>query len=333
MKKRRFSVILLTVISLFIIIGALAYWYAQSENRGERVAGGRVLRFDADPENGFYWPYYLYVPDTANERIKEGEPVYLLVFPNNTGEPSDDLSIHDNAAREKIDQVQDIPDKLGTPLLIPVFPRPWEVYLETDLYVHALDRRILESQAPGLERVDLQLLSMMDDATARLSAQGIPVKEKALIMGFSASGMFANRFTLLHPERVLASSIGSPGGWPMAPVEEWQGTVLEYPLGTHGIEQLTGRPFDFQAFRSVRQFFFIGDQDDDDAVDQESFPFMAEMFGSTPLERWPYAEQLYRSAGADARFITVSGMGHGIDTQTWRAQIDFFRDAIAADSK
>jgi hypothetical protein len=34
------------------------------------------------------------------------------------------------------------------------------------------------------------------------------------------------------------------------------------------------------------------------------------LFGADPLARWSGAEALYRSVGADARFLLVEGVGH-----------------------
>ena len=59
---------------------------------------------------------------------------------------------------------------------------------------------------------------LSDDARGRLRAHGTPTDPRVLLQGFSASAMFANRFTVLHPQRVRAATIGSPGGWPIAPV-------------------------------------------------------------------------------------------------------------------
>ena len=109
---------------------------------------------------------------------------------------------------------------LDVVILVPVFPRPEENWR---IYTHALDRDVLETDIPELRRLDLQLEAMIDDATNRLSRQSWRVNPKVLMWGFSASGMFVNRFTLLHPDRVLAVVVGSPGGWPIAPVKRWLG--------------------------------------------------------------------------------------------------------------
>lgn len=133
------------------------------------------------------------------------------------------------------------------------------------------------------------------------------------------------------PERILAAVTGSPGVWPIAPVAEWQGHSLRYPLGVYDLEELTGHPFNLEAYRSVRQFMFIGDQDENDAVDVENQAYLSSLFGVTPVERWPYAEEIYSTAGADVRFLLESGVGHSISSETWQEHINFFRDVIAAE--
>jgi pimeloyl-ACP methyl ester carboxylesterase len=164
--------------------------------------------------------------------------------------------------------------------------------------------------------LDLQLLAMVDIARSLLAAEGILTDEKFLIQGFSASGMFANRFTVLHPERVKAVAAGSPGGWPIAPVAEFEGEQLEYPIGIADLETLTGQAFDADTFNQVPQLIIMGSLDDNDSLDfedgwdQEMAELVDRKFEADPLARWDDAEELYRLAGANAEFILVDGVGH-----------------------
>jgi len=193
----------------------------------------QLLKIPADPANGFYWPYYLSIPQGITSQT------VLLVEPNNSGFVDDDPESHDAAAEALALLRTPFAVELGTPLLVPTFPRPatyWPVY------VHALDRDTLLTNLEGLQRVDLQLIAMIDDARERLTALGIPIGKKVFMNGFSASGSFVNRFTLLHPERVKAATAGS-GGCPMVPVSEWNGHTLRYPVGVSDLELLTGNPF------------------------------------------------------------------------------------------
>lgn len=290
----------------------------------------RVRHVDADPAQGFHSGYYLYVPSSLR-RDANGQTV-LLVQPNNSGRTSDDLAVHRRDAWITGFERRRIADTLGVALLVPAFPRTardWTVY------THALDRDVLTTRDPVLARLDLQLLAMIDDARARLRKEGTPVDARVLLQGFSASAMFANRFTALHPQRVRAVTAGSPGGWPIAPVAKIGADPLPYPAGVADLAALTGRPFDAGAFARVPQYFYMGEADDNDSLDFEDGwdkPAAAEvdrLFGDTPLERWKQAEALYARAGVDARFELVPGVGHDRKALQDRSTA-FFRQVLDA---
>ena len=185
-------------------------------------------------------------------------------MPNNSGKISDNLSVHENAAiNDLLGDGTNIADQLGTPLLIPVFSRPQKY---ENFYTHALDRDSMITKIEGLKRIDLQLISMIDDARERLKQKGLILEEKILMYGFSASGMFTNRFTILHPERVKAASVGSPGGWPIVPISDYKSQKLRYPIGVADLENLVGSKFDIEVFKKVPIYFYIGNLDKNDSV-------------------------------------------------------------------
>jgi hypothetical protein len=128
--------------------------------------------------------------------------------------------------------------------------------------------------------------------------------------------MFANRFTVLHPERVKAATIGSPGGWPIAPVPGFNGEELPYPAGLSDLETLTDAPFNSSAYNAIPQLIYMGSTDDNDSLDYtdgwdaEHAQIIDGLFGADPLSRWEAAEVIYREAGANAQFLLVEGIGH-----------------------
>ena len=271
--------------------------------RPQRMEDGILIR-PASPEDGFSWEYLLYIP----ERVVSP---YLLVIPNNTGAVSDELQVHAKAARNLMEWKKADADALGAALLVPVFPRPESI---GHVYTHALDRDCLLIQQAEYKRLDLQLVAMMDDAREQLSQKGKVSSDKVLLYGYSASGMFANRFALLHPDRVRAAAIGSPGGWPAVPVAQADGKALPYPIGIADVRQMTGEEVDVQAFARIPQLFFLGDADDNDASETCYFEDLraltANDFGMTPVERWAKAEALYAQCGANAVFTLYPGVGH-----------------------
>lgn len=278
----------------------------------------------ARPGAGFSWPYLLHVPD--------GVPVTaLLVEPNNTGTAHDWFRPHLEAAKGRLERAGAWAEDLGVAVLVPVFPRPQSSW---QIYTHALDRDCLNTEESGLVRLDLQLAAMIADAQQRLADREIAVHEKVLLYGFSASAMFANRFTLLHPELVAGMACGSPGGWPIAPVAAHDGRDLPYPIGTGDLEQLIGMALDLEAVRQVPMYLFVGGDDNNDSVpyrdgyevqDQE---LIDSLFGATPVERWPAAERLYQEACCSATFKLFPGVGHEVSGEMEEGVLGFFHGVL-----
>jgi predicted esterase len=170
-------------------------------------------------------------------------------------------------------------------------------------------------------RLDLQMVAMIDDMRKRMSKVGLKFDKRVLINGFSAQGMFANRFTFLHPDRVKAAAIGSPGGWPIAPVETYKDKALRYPIGISDFKSVSGKKLDIKELRKVPMLIFIGDQDTNDSVpfddsyDPEDRDLINPLLGKDPVSRWGVSEQLYKKAGLNATFRTYAGVGHTVNTQ------------------
>jgi pimeloyl-ACP methyl ester carboxylesterase len=290
-----------------------------------------AIRVDADPAKGFYWPYFLLVPPRVDP------PGTLLVEPNNTGTWGDDPWTHESAARNLVRWRSSFAIGLGCPLLVPSFPRPMSPAAPEPggIYIHALDRYSLSDQWAGLERIDLQMVAMIDDALGRLAAMGHVMDTRVFMMGFSASGAFTSRFALLHPDRVKAAAPGSPGGWPLAPIASWQGVPLKYAVGIADLEALTGSPFDLDTFRQVPLYIYVGDVDTNDALDTRGLTAdeksqVCQLLNCSPnpvlAQRWPLAEAMYDSVGANARFVIYPGVAHTITPQMFTDIADFFSE-------
>ena len=289
------------------------------------------VRVGPNPAKGFNWPYFLVLPEQMES------PPTLLVEPNNTGTWSDDLQFHEDAARDNILHWR-IPfaDNLGCPYLVPVFPRPKfpQAPEPGGIYTHALDRYSLSEDYAGLERIDLQMVAMIDDALDRLEDMGYAMDRRVFMMGFSASGAFTSRFSLLHPDRIKAASAGSPGGWPLAPIPSWQGTSLKYAMGILDLEALIGRPFDLETFKTVPLFIYVGGDDTNDAFDvrgmtewekEQIYDLLNWPEDLILAHRWPLAEAMYESVGANAQFVIYPGVGHWITPEMWDDVKAFFQ--------
>jgi dienelactone hydrolase len=295
------------------------------------IDAARVTEQPAAPARGFAWPYLLVAPKT-----RPPGATTLLVVPPNTGFATEDLELLRASTSCGVNWQLALADRLGTAILAPMFPRPVAPPPVHNLYLHALSRSSLETSDARVARVDRQLIAMLDDARQRLEAQGHHVPPRVLITGFSASGSFANRFAVLHPDRVLAAAVGSPGGWPLAPVASTRGQTLPYPVGIADVDALTGAPIDLAALRRVHFLFLLGDADTNDAVPyRDAYSAASEvlvmrLFGKTPVARWDAARKLYDAAGLDAQFRLYRGVGHEM-SPAMNADVEaMFRAALRA---
>ena len=285
-----------------------------------------VRKIEADPSRGFAYPYYLYVPPKSEQPVGR----HLLVLPNNTGKGNDDLNFHEANVKRRIAQVPLAFGKLNAPAIMPVFPRPDK---EWKIYTHALDRDSLITEKKEFARFDVQLVAMIDDARRRL-AEEIPLDKRVLVYGFSAAGMFANRFAFLHPDRVLAAAVGSPGGWPIAPAGEFNRKKLRYPIGIGDIENVAGKKLDLKRLKDVRFFVFLGDKDDNDSVvfgdgyEPEDKDLVFELFGKVPVARWETSKKLYADAKLNSEFKMYPGIGHTLNPAIIGDVNSFFESAI-----
>jgi hypothetical protein len=276
---------------------------------------------------GFHWPYLLFVPAKVTS-------THLLVRPNNTGFSTEELELLRASASCELQSATALAQALGAPLLIPLFPRPQVAGPTDDLYLHALTRASLQTPVPAYSRVDLQLLAMIDDARAALAKKGIALEPTVLAWGFSASGSFVDRFAMLHPERVLAVAVGSPGGWPLAPVRSAAGELLPWPVGVSDVQALTGAPVDFTRLKQVAWYFYLGDHDENDAVvhrdsfSSEDEALIARRFGNKPVARWAAAEKLARGAGLKASFKLYPGASHSVTPEMAADVETFFHRAL-----
>jgi dienelactone hydrolase len=291
-----------------------------------------IIKIEAQPEKGFAYPYYLHVPPAMRESKARKKTHSILVIPNNSGKINNDLSFHEADAKRKMTQNAMIAAQLGTAVLMPVFPRP-----ETDwkIYTHTLDRDSMLTDKKEFRRFDLHLVAMIDDARERLKKENLKIDKRVLITGYSASGMFANRFVFLHPKRVKAAAIGSPGGWAIAPAAAYKEKTLRYPLGTNDFETVSGKSFDQKTLRKVPLFIFTGDQDDNDSLvfrdgyETEDEKLVFELFGKTPVERWEISKSLYKENNLNAEFKLYPNVKHTVTKEMLGDILAFFSKHIA----
>ena len=273
-----------------------------------------LCRVSGNPTEGFNFPYYLLTP----QEISLDNPIYLLVEPNNTGVGSSFKSL-DRNTKESIEtcSASSVARKLRIPLLMPVFPRPGGT-----LYTHALDRETLLIQEGDLKRIDLQLIAMITHAQKLLRHNDIKVNEKIFMNGFSASGTFTNRFTILHPTLVRAVATGGINSIPTFPTDCWNGTTMRYPVGIADVKEIAGIDFDEATYKKISQYIYMGALDDNDtlpyrdAYDEEDAELIKNLTEIKMMpNRWEVSQSIYTALGIPAQFITYESTRHEIKTE------------------
>jgi len=298
----------------------------------KKSINGELIFAEANPSEGFNFPYFLFIPQGTSVE----KELILIVEPNNSGFADDDFERHIEKAKRTASHDFYIGNfvarELKIPLLVPVFPRPKS---EWKIYTHALDSDVIAQKDNSLERIDLQLLAMVTDAKTKLADSGYSVRDKFFMTGFSASGTFANRFTIIHPEKIQAVAAGGLNGLLMLPIGKWKGENLNYPIGTGNFELVFGKPFDSISFAQTPQFYFMGALDDNDAIPYEDGysenerKLIYKLFGQEMMPtRWENCKQIYTLENIQSFIKTYPNMGHEQAAQVKSEVVEFFKESI-----
>ena len=140
---------------------------------------------------------------------------------------------------------------LPSPIVIPLIPSyrdyPYLQQLSQDCFSISRDDRNY--------RIDEQVVKIICRAKSILEQErGLVVKDRIFLNGYSSSGVFAQRFALLHPDIVETACIGGASGSIPIPTEK-----LAYPLGIADYESLTGKRFDLESYSKIKFRYYVGE--------------------------------------------------------------------------
>ena len=201
-----------------------------------------------DDSKEFNCPYILAYP----HEYKENTPI-ILEANNQENTPR----IVTSALENTMDYLFSVlyHSKNTNPILVPLLPS----INNGNPYFQQLSIECFDASKTGkFHRIDQQVVSMIEDARKIISGlSGKQVPDKIFLNGYSSSGVFAQRFALLHPELVSASCIGGAIGTMPLPIDEYQGQQLSYPIGTADIEKLTGKEFDLEAYKKIKFTYYV----------------------------------------------------------------------------
>ena len=280
---------------------------------------------EAKEDKGFYWPYYLYIPDN----IEIGQTVNILVLPTSSPQQSDSLEYHKEYAEMVYEgQGNLFGQELKVITITPVLPRFKEhPYSDNIKYGWSDPQQLKEPTIRREEgqfyQFDLQTLSMIEDAREQLQEMGITTYGKFYMYGFSNGGAFTSRMLLLHPEKIMAAAFGGIG-FPSLPVYRWDDVYLPYPTGIGGLEEIIEKDFDLEEFNSTPVFAFRGSLDENDFYEFSRPPYVV-AFGETPLERNKAVKEIYESLGSNVEFRFYD-VEHEISDLMYSDIFNFFKN-------
>jgi dienelactone hydrolase len=176
------------------------------------------------------FPYCAYVPQDYDEDGSRSYPLAVIVHGTERGM----LAYRDAFA--------DFAEANGVIVLCPLFPA--NICFPGDLSSYKMLRA-------GDLHYDAIMLDMIEEMRERYRIDG----DRIMMYGFSGGGHFTHRFLYLHPERLLAASIGAPGVVTLLDFEH------DFWVGVRDFEKVFGKPVDLEAMRRVAVQMVIGADD------------------------------------------------------------------------
>jgi len=199
-------------------------------------------------------------------------------------------------------------------------------------YVVAIPISSFDNDTDELYRhPDEKVNQMTDQLSGALAQEGYSIDNRILIYGFSNEAMFANRYALLHPERVRAIAVGQCGGYFTMPIAIYNSTNLQWAIGTYDFKALSGKDFNNEKYTKVSHFNFIGDQDtenshfyaDEDFWTQSQIDFINSNFGYTDPVRLQNQSSYLKGLGYDITFQLYAGVDHSFSEEWWNDARNF----------
>lgn len=242
-----------------------------------------IIRMPANPAKGFNYDYFIFMPQTVTtSAVSTSAMMVEMLNCGQTISYADAVTKAYGTANSYRDNAQDsfgyVAEQLQSPIVIPCIERPVDDGL---VYTHALDRDSVLNTTEKYSRVHTQVKNMIEDAHDQLESQGYQIENKVFMNGFSASGQFAHRFTVLYPDLVKATAAGGLGGLITVPFENTSlitsaaitpsSIDIYFPIGVYDLQNeaglTTSTALTVEAYKAVPQFYYQGANDENYPID------------------------------------------------------------------
>ena len=272
-------------------------------------------------ENKFSFPYLLYIPNKLESNT-------LILHGNNLAQEEGNImniysAVFETTASAGYDLLN-----LNQPIIVPV----------TSNYIHPANnnmheffpmqasRNVLFCSNPNNTYYKLfeQINNMIDDCRNFIFEKiNTTIAQKIICHGFSSSAKFVLRYATCYPERVSLLIAGGFGNQAFVPLEkiaiENKKIELIYPIGIKDINHITGKPFDCDNFKEMKQFYFIGAEENEDNdtafnfrhTDEDIKNIYEKVFGNIYQSRFDKLVKIYKDLGYNnVEFVRYPNYGH-----------------------
>lgn len=299
------------------------YTFSFKTGNNSPLAKGVVISRQADSIIPYDWFYY--IPTNVGKIHKS----FIMVRAEGG---NNDYSLNSQATFGEINYMKSWAEDYGIILLFASIPR-------SDIYAVSFDRRCFYSSTDQFfQRPDFKVNLMIDTLTEELINDEYNIQPKVLLEGFSNGAMFAQRYALLHPERVQAVAAGQCGGFITFPYVTYSDRELNWAIGINDLNLLSGINFESNIYKQVPQFIFIGSLDNNNSHflwpnpdgfwTQEDINFVNQHFGdSDPVRIQNQCANLVNS-GHSIQFKLYPGIGHEYNNEMLTDVFTFFSEKM-----
>ena len=174
--------------------------------------------------------------------------------------------------KDRLSQALETAEKLATftqdppsIVVIPIIPskgeeKPYYQQLSRDCFSEQKEEPNIDEQVVNIieevKNIEMKNKTIVKDV--------INIPDKIFINGYSSSGVFAQRFALLHPELIQAACIGGASGSIPYPTMD-----LPYPLGIKDYKEITGKDFDSDSYNQIKFNYYVGEFEGLDKIKRE----------------------------------------------------------------
>ena len=272
-------------------------------------------------ENKFRFPYLLYIPNKLESNT-------LILHGNNLAQEEGNImniysAVFETTASAGYDLLN-----LNQPIIVPV----------TSNYIHPANnnmheffpmqasRNVLFCSNPNNTYYKLfeQINNMIDDCRNFIFEKiNTTIAQKIICHGFSSSAKFVLRYATCYPEKVSLLIAGGFGNQAFIPLEkitiENKEIELIYPIGVKNINYITGKSFDYQNYKEMKQFYFIGAEENENNdtafnfrhTDEDIKNIYEKVFGNVYQNRFDKLAQIYKDLEYNnVEFIRYPNYGH-----------------------